>query len=505
MKTIKKLRFIFILLCVSVLFTKVVAQETFFRTYPFNSTCGNMGFSIEKAEDGGFYIGGGYACQMFMNDWMHFKTDEHGDVEWMTRFASTMSPWFYDMLVTEDGMIYSVGDFFSHDEYEYFPGIGKISTNGDSIYWGTNCKDGTDTCQWSKGTYNSIYETANGDFLLAGEKEGCTTGRRHLLSRITPDGETVWTVMDTLFYMGMYRGTDALETTNGDIYAVGRGANNMSPYWNHTHAFFAKYNSNGERVFLKTFEEEGSEERGTFITHIEQQNDLFVLVGNFWDWGIPRYGTPFLYQITQNGSILKKAYINIDKEFELWADETIMGITSLQDGGFLVVGAGQGRFAGAFNYGFMTRFNADLEQIWYKIIGDTTEQEFAGWLYDATELSDGRLAFTGYTKTQPDNAKSFLLVTDAWGNGDYPSFERPNTIQQTNKQCIIYPNPTSDYLFIDPGDNALILFSIYSITGNLLKTGSLSGKTRLDLSNSPPGVFVLKMKGYAPKKIVLSE
>jgi len=153
----------------------------------------------------------------------------------------------------------------------------------------------------------------------------------------------------------------------------------------------------------------------------------------------------------------------------------------------------------------MTRFNANLEQIWYKIIGDTADQAFSGMIYDATELLDGRLAFTGYTKTQPDNAKSFLLVTDAWGNGDYPSFERPMAIQQTNKQCIIYPNPTSDYLFIDPGDEALIPFAIYSITGSLVKTGSLSGKTRLDLSNFPPGVFVLKMKGYAPKKIVLSK
>ena len=346
MKTIKELRFICILLCVSVLFTKVAAQETFFRTYEFNPACGNMAFSIENAEDGGFYVGGGYACQMFMNDWMFFKTDEHGDVQWMTRFASTMSPDLKDMLVTENGIIWSVGHYFSHDEYEYFPGIGQISTNGDSIYWGTNCKDAIDTCQWSKGVYNNLFETANGDFLLAGSKEGCMGFRRSLLSRITQDRETVWTVMDSLFYMGMYHGEDVIETINGDIYTVGHGFNNISPSWHFTHSFLAKYNSNGERLFIKTFEEEGSEERGTTFTHIVQQNDLFILVGNFWDYGIPLSATPFLYQINQNGNILRKAYINIDKEFELWGDETISEIVPLQDGGFLVVGAGQARFSG---------------------------------------------------------------------------------------------------------------------------------------------------------------
>lgn len=127
------------------------AQETFFRTYEFDPACGSQSFSIAQAEDGGFYIGGIYACQMFMNDWMFFKTDSHGEVQWLTRFSSTMSPMLRDMIVGGNGNVYGVGQVYKYEEGQYFPGIGAVTPSGDSLTWDTNCIAWDEACGYARG------------------------------------------------------------------------------------------------------------------------------------------------------------------------------------------------------------------------------------------------------------------------------------------------------------------------------------------------------------------
>lgn len=509
MKTIKELRFICILLCVSVLFTKVAAQETFFRTYEFNPACGNMAFSIENAEDGGFYVGGGYACQMFMNDWMFFKTDEHGDVQWMTRFASTMSPDFMDMIIGKNGNIYGVGNVYKYEEGEYFPGIGSVTPSGDSLTWETNCIDWDEACGYASGNYFDISKTEDDNFLLAGDQEGCYSGARIVLSKITEEGETLWIIKDTIYTTGSYYGVAAIEVPEEGVYLIGHGHNYFTEQVNGLYpqqGLFVKHDNLGNRQIARTYSVEGDTVVFTFFGEIEYWgNEKLLVTGGFIEgWENATSVIAFIYQVDLEGNILENSFLHKNKNSSIWGDDIINGIITLQDGGFLVYGNGTyGPTASQF--GFMCRYNSAFEPMWYKTLGDKTGETFNGRIHGGIELPDERLAFTGYKKLYPENSRSFLLVTDAWGNGDYPSFERPLEVPIALQQTLIYPNPTNGQLIVDTGTDKIVPFTLFSLTGNLIKTGKVQARTNLDLSGFSAGIYVLRMPGYAPRKIVLSK
>lgn len=509
MKKYKLFRRVFFVSFIALLLLKAEAQETFFKTYEFDPACGSQSFSIAQAEDGGFYIGGGYACQMFMNDWMFFKTDEHGDVQWLTRFASTMSPDFMDMIIGENGNIYGVGEVYNYDEGEYFPGIGSVTPSGDSLTWETNCIDWDEACGYAKGIYFDISKTEDDNFLLAGTQEGCYSGERYVLSKITEDGETLWTIKDTVCTTGTYYGRDVVEVPNEGYYLVGSGSNLLLEQVNGMYpqqGLLVMHDQNGNRQFYRTYSEEGDTVPFTFFDKTKHWKDEKLLVtGGFIEgWENATAVIAFIYQMDLEGNILKKSFLHKNKNSSIWGDDIINGIINLQDGGFLVYGNGTyGPTASQF--GFMCRYNSDFEPMWYKTIGDKTGETFNGRIYGGIELPDGRLAFTGYKKLYPENSRSFLLVTDAWGNGDYPSFERPLEVPIALQQTLVYPNPTNGKLIVDTGTDSILSYSLYSVTGKLVKSGSLQSKTQLNLSSLSAGIYVMRITGYEPRKIVLHE
>ncbi|MFP4664930.1 MAG: T9SS type A sorting domain-containing protein, partial [Bacteroidales bacterium] len=489
---------------------QVVAQDsTFFKTYNFDPGCGNKTYAIIKTPDGGMILGGGYACEFFTNDWMYFKTDTYGDVEWFTNYESVNSPDFHDLIITPGDEIFSVGDYWSfigNDGGGYYPGIAKVSPDGDSLWWKTNSMEGYDTCSYDEGEYRSISMASDGNLLLSGTKDGCMHGNRLLLSKITPDGETLWLTTDTLYNGGFYHGWDVLQASNSNIYIAGWGHNLDMCYDAHdcpAHAILSAYNEDGEFEFSKIFyeETEAHQTQGYSIIELDDKLVLGSLYVNIFDNNYTFH--PLFYVLDYQGNINKKVYLNLNA-YANWTGFVLHSIEKTSDGGFVAVGGGGYRPNGT-EYGWMARFNANADMLWYKTLGDTTGQEFFGRIYDVVELDGGRLAFAGSKKIYPENAESFLLVTDSWGNGNYPSFEMQLDTQTTEyvHNCLIYPNPATEYIWIDPESCLPENYTIYDVAGRPVIKGTLSGKTKLDISNFTQGLYIFKSKTCESQRIII--
>jgi hypothetical protein len=67
----------------------------------------------------------------------------------------------------------------------------------------------------------------------------------------------------------------------------------------------------------------------------------------------------------------------------------------------------------------------------------------------------------------------------------------PTNIPERDNEFTIYPNPVSDYLFIDyPNQNSSnIYYRIYHPNGNIMDSGQAG--SHIDLSTFAPGIYYL--------------
>ncbi|MBO7460507.1 MAG: T9SS type A sorting domain-containing protein, partial [Bacteroidales bacterium] len=58
----------------------------------------------------------------------------------------------------------------------------------------------------------------------------------------------------------------------------------------------------------------------------------------------------------------------------------------------------------------------------------------------------------------------------------------------------IYPNPVSDYIYIELSDNSICTaIEIYSLDGRLVKS-QINNLSTIDLSSLPMGVYIVKIR-----------
>jgi hypothetical protein len=68
----------------------------------------------------------------------------------------------------------------------------------------------------------------------------------------------------------------------------------------------------------------------------------------------------------------------------------------------------------------------------------------------------------------------------------------------------LYPNPATDGFYIDTKYNSTTV-SIYDLSGTLVLAKSVTGKTYIDITALPQGIYIVKINtenGVAEKKLV---
>ncbi len=79
-------------------------------------------------------------------------------------------------------------------------------------------------------------------------------------------------------------------------------------------------------------------------------------------------------------------------------------------------------------------------------------------------------------------------------------------MQSAEYKINISPNPTRDYVFIDLPDNNKAILEIISISGECLRTETICGKTQIETTTLPTGIYFFKVMGkkqLAIEKIII--
>ncbi len=93
----------------------------------------------------------------------------------------------------------------------------------------------------------------------------------------------------------------------------------------------------------------------------------------------------------------------------------------------------------------------------------------------------------------------------------HASFEvyLPNAVdhESLDENAISFsPNPTQDFLTInDAGEHKMLHYAMYNMCGQICSSGTFATTTRLDLSQMPNGIYVLKINGqgiHLAKRII---
>lgn len=176
--------------------------------------------------------------------------------------------------------------------------------------------------------------------------------------------------------------------------------------------------------------------------------------------------------------------------------------------GFLVLG----QRAFAYNSpppgsvrGSMLKVNNSADSIWNYL--DTAFTYATNLLYDAVELPSGSIIACGYSRTNnPLKDWAWLIKVNKDGCVDtlncmtVSNFEHP----VSTKKIRVYPNPTSDLVYIDILDDEQAEYQIFSFTGRLVKSGYLLDK-KIDVSALLSGSYILQIQsknGIVSRKIV---
>ncbi len=145
-------------------------------------------------------------------------------------------------------------------------------------------------------------------------------------------------------------------------------------------------------------------------------------------------------------------------------------------------------------------------QIWrkfyYILKPEINDATFFHWINDLEATSDGN--YICYAEISGFTKESNRLVKEAWifkinEQGEYVNVGTPSSIIWENENKVpvtVFPNPASNFLFIDQGDINDVTYEIYDITGRLIEKskGLFSERSyMLDVSFLSPGSYVLKI------------
>jgi len=218
--------------------------------------------------------------------------------------------------------------------------------------------------------------------------------------------------------------------------------------------------------------------------------------------------------INPQGEIIQKYEIQFSDILEFNSNPGFYYVSNMRktaDNGFLISGGVDYYETDEIHTrGYIIKISPDAELEWQRMIAYTPEYNVFrdGYISDAKELSDGSILATGFvTLPYGDNQIDrdyWLLHLDEKGclyEGEDCDEEQLTTstldIGQENiisqKPFTIYPNPTTDRIFIERHMDATYVFEIYNMQGHKIRSGSETNQD-IDVSQWPTGLYQIIFK-----------
>ena len=272
---------------------------------------------------------------------------------------------------------------------------------------------------------NSILQTSDGGYIIAGETDSYSNGRSDVwLIKTDENGNMQWD--KTYGYEGSDFGEEIIKTSDGGYVIVGWGNQTGGARGD---AILIKVDSNGNKLWYRTFGGKGH----NYADGVRETSDNgFIVLGSSWMSGDTDGYDVWLIKTDQNGNIQwEKKYDNSDSDHGWSIDLT-------SDGGFILTGE--------------TNHGSDNEMVWIIKTDENGnklwDKTYAGRGFSIKQTTDNGFIITGgfmYPRSN-DFSDGLLLKTDMNGN-----MEWEKTFGQSGTDFLFSVSETDDEGYIVTG------------------------------------------------------
>ncbi|MFK7808723.1 MAG: T9SS type A sorting domain-containing protein [Saprospiraceae bacterium] len=335
----------------------------------------------------------------------------------------------------------------------------KISATGDSLWRKEYGQNGPTKAR-------DIIVNPKGGYLIAGTK----------VLTSNPDVSTFWIASideeGTLLWQNNYPDLDAVGTSGEEIKRASNGDFLMAGTFQGGQAALLRIDEDGDQVWVEKYILSIADEG---LSIIEMVNGNVLLGG--YSTGFAG-NTPFLLEVDANGMMIDQV-MNIPIDLGAVTD-----IEKTGDDGYILTGSGFSFWGNIeLQEGFILKLNGNLEAEWDSLLSSATLQGTA-----IAQTSDDGYIMSGYSG-------SGMLLKKIGGIAN----SETEPLYEKNSIANIYPNPTTENLFveflgIDLQEN--ISLEIYTSDGRLIKSEQLTkANETISMKNLSSGNYTYLIKG----------
>jgi Ca2+-binding RTX toxin-like protein len=384
----------------------------------FGTSGGDSGSGVSSDSYGNIYVTG-YTngslpgnTNFGNNDFFVAKYDVYGNRLWVKQFGSAYSDYATGISSESSGNTYVSGRTEGGEDAF----VAKYNANGNQLWMAQFGTSGYDSA-------TGVSSDGSGNVYVSGYTDGSFPSYTNLgsydafVAKYDTSGNPVWVKQFSTSSHDYAEGISS--DSNGNVYVSGKtfgsflGYTNLGLY----DAFVAKYDGNGNQLWLRQFGTSGDDE----ITGISSDSSNNVYVTGSTKGGLPGYSNlgsydAFVAKYDGNGNQLWL------RQFGTSGNDEITGISRDIDNNVYVTGYTTGSLPGNINAGgsdaFVAKYNANGTLNWVRQFGTSAADSANGIRID----SSGNVYVTGDTSgSLPGNSNSggsdaFVVGFDSDGN-----------------------------------------------------------------------------------------
>jgi len=203
---------------------------------------GDESWCVRQVSDGGFIIAG---ASNYMG--LLIKTDSGGDVEWHQTYENSTA--LYSARETSDGSFIAVGYYECDTLPGCYPDIYLLKTDGSGIIDWEKYDGTSDNNDWAR----DVIQTQD-DFVVTGTWNDNGNNSKAMLRKYSSTGELIW---DEIYSSSAANEINSmLETSDGDFILAGYTGTQHGDY----KALLIKTDPNGQQIWKKNIQSIGSTE-----------------------------------------------------------------------------------------------------------------------------------------------------------------------------------------------------------------------------------------------------